>query len=76
MNAEQAFDWWQKIQQLRELQTQWRNSAPEAEGLRRMFEGMRARVEQLGTRLASAKKMNFTRPLEVLTAWRKTTEKP
>ncbi|MBL8816906.1 MAG: AAA family ATPase [Planctomyces sp.] len=69
VNAEQAFDWWQKIQQLREMHTQWRNSAPEVEGLRRMFEGMRARVEQLGTRLASAKKMNFTRPLEVLTAW-------
>lgn len=69
VDIRQAFDWWQKIQQLREMQTQWRNSAPEVEGLRRMFEGMRLRVEQLGTRLGGGRKLNFSRPLEVLTAW-------
>ena len=69
IHVEQAFDWWRKIQDVRELLTQWRNSAPEVEGLRRMFEAMRLRVEQLGGRLTNAKKMNFVRPLEVLTAW-------
>jgi uncharacterized protein YhaN len=69
IHVEQAFDWWRKIQDVRELLTQWRNSAPEVEGLRRMFEAMRLRVEQLGGRLPNAKKMNFVRPLEVLTAW-------
>ncbi len=69
VRVEQAFDWWRRIQEVREMLTQWRNSAPEVEGLRRMFEAMRVRVEQLGNRLNSAKKMNFTRPLEVLTAW-------
>lgn len=34
-----------------------------------MFEAMRMRVEQLGNRLTNAKKMNFSRPLEVLTSW-------
>jgi uncharacterized protein YhaN len=69
IHVEQAFDWWRKIQDVRELLTQWRNSAPEVEGLRRMFEAMRLRVEQLGSRVPNAKKMNFARPLEVLTAW-------
>ncbi len=69
VHVEQAFDWWRKIQDVRELLTQWRNSAPEVEGLRRMFEAMRQRVEQLGGRLTNAKKMNYVRPLEVLTAW-------
>ena len=69
VHVEQAFDWWRRIQEVREMLTQWRNSAPEVECLRRMFEAMRLRVEQLGNRLSSAKKMNFTRPLEVLTAW-------
>jgi len=69
VRVEQAFDWWRRIQEVREMLTQWRNSAPEVEGLRRMFEAMRVRVEQLGSRLNTAKKMNFTRPLEVLTAW-------
>ena len=64
-----AFDWWQRIQKVREMHAQWRNSAPEVEGLRRMFEGMRLRVEQLGQRVGSAKKSDFSRPLEVLTAW-------
>ena len=64
-----AFDWWQRIQVVREMHTQWRNSAPEVEGLRRMFEGMRLRVEQLGQRISSSKKFNFSRPLEVLTGW-------
>ncbi len=69
VDVQQAFDWWQKIQQVREMHAQWRNSAPEVEGLRRMFEGMRLRVEQLGLRMGAGKKLNFTRPLEVLTAW-------
>ncbi len=69
VRVEQAFDWWRRIQEVREMLTQWRNSAPEVEGLRRMFEAMRVRVEQLGTRLTSARKLNFTRPLEVLTSW-------
>lgn len=69
VRVEQAFDWWRRIQEVREMLTQWRNSAPEVEGLRRMFEAMRVRVEQLGSRLTNAKKLNFTRPLEVLTSW-------
>ncbi len=69
VRVEQAFDWWRRIQEVREMLTQWRNSAPEVEGLRRMFEAMRLRVEQLGSRLTNAKKMNFSRPLEVLTSW-------
>lgn len=69
VQIELAFDWWRRIQEVREMLTQWRNSAPEVEGLRRMFEAMRVRVEQLGNRLTSAKKLNFTRPLDVLTAW-------
>lgn len=69
VNAKEAFDGWQKIQIVRETHMQWRNSAPEAEGLRRMFEGMRQRVEQLGQRVSPIKKLNYSRPLEVLTAW-------
>jgi len=69
IHIEQAFDWWRRIQEVREMLTQWRNAAPEVEGLRRMFEAMRLRVEQLGNRLGHAKKLNFARPLEVLTAW-------
>ena len=69
VHVEQAFDWWRRIQEVREMLTQWRNSAPEVEGLRRMFEAMRVRVEQLGNRLTNARKMNFARPLEVLTSW-------
>lgn len=69
VRIEPAFDWWRRIQEVREMLTQWRNSAPEVEGLRRMFEAMRVRVEQLGGRLTNAKKMNFSRPLEVLTSW-------
>jgi uncharacterized protein YhaN len=69
VNIEQAFEWWRRIQEVREMLTQWRNSAPEVEGLRRMFEAMRERVEQLGTRVAAGKKLDFSRPLEVLTAW-------
>lgn len=69
IHVEQGFEWWRRIQDVRELLTQWRNSAPEVEGLRRMFEAMRLRVEQLGGRLNNAKKMNFVRPLEVLTGW-------
>jgi len=69
VRVEQAFDWWRRIQEVREMLTQWRNSAPEVEGLRRMFEAMRVRVEQLGNRLTNAKKLNFTRPLDVLTSW-------
>ena len=69
VRVEQAFDWWRRIQEVREMLTQWRNSAPEVEGLRRMFEAMRLRVEQLGNRLTNARKLNFSRPLEVLTSW-------
>ncbi len=69
IHVEQAFDWWRKIQDVREMLTQWRNSAPEVEGLRRMFEAMRVRVEQLGARVSTARKLNYARPLEVLTAW-------
>lgn len=69
VHTEQAFDWWRQIQEVREMLTQWRNVAPEVEGLRRMFEAMRLRVEQLGSRLNHVKKLNYVRPLEVLTAW-------
>ncbi|MEI7700916.1 MAG: AAA family ATPase [Planctomycetia bacterium] len=69
LQIEQAFEWWRRIQDVRELSTQWRNSAPEVEGLRRMFEAMRIRVEQVGIRLNNSKKPDFTRPLEVLSAW-------
>ncbi|MCA9062640.1 MAG: AAA family ATPase, partial [Planctomycetaceae bacterium] len=44
VDVQQAFDWWQRLQELRELHTRWRNIAPEAEGLRRMFQGMKDRI--------------------------------
>ncbi|MEQ9409704.1 MAG: AAA family ATPase [Fuerstiella sp.] len=69
VKVQEAFDWWQQIQEVRELHTQWRNAAPEAEGLKRMFEGMRARVQQLGEQVAPEARLNYTRPLEVLTGW-------
>lgn len=69
VKVREAFDGWQTIQEVRELHTQWRNSAPEVEGLRRMFEGMSARVQQLGKQVTPDGKLDFTRPLEVLTAW-------
>jgi uncharacterized protein YhaN len=69
LRIDQAFEWWRRIQDVRELATQWRNSAPEVEGLRRMFDAMRVRVEQLGNRLNPAKKPDYSRPLEVLAAW-------
>lgn len=69
LRIDQAFEWWHRIQDVRELATQWRNSAPEVEGLRRMFDAMRLRVEQLGNRLNPGKKPDYSRPLEVLAAW-------
>ncbi len=69
VKVKEAFDWWQQIQEVRELHTQWRNAAPEAEGLKRMFGGMSARVEQLGQQVAPETKLNYVRPLEVLTGW-------
>ncbi|MEZ6061567.1 MAG: AAA family ATPase [Planctomycetaceae bacterium] len=69
VKVQEAFDWWQRIQELRELQTQWRNVAPEVEGLRRMFDGMQKRIEQVGQRLSPTSKLSYARPLEVLTAW-------
>ena len=69
VKVQEAFDWWQTIQEVRELQTQWRNSAPEVEGLRRMFDGMGTRVRQLGQQVSPGGQLNYDRPLEVLTAW-------
>ena len=69
VKVQEAFDWWQRVQEVRELHTQWRNIAPEAEGLKRMFGGMRDRVHQLGTVIAPESTLNYDRPLEVLTAW-------
>lgn len=69
VKVQEAFDWWQKIQEVREVHSQWRNSAPEVEGLKRMFDGMQVRVEQLGQRLGNSGNTNFNRPLDVLTAW-------
>ncbi|MCP4169638.1 MAG: AAA family ATPase [Fuerstiella sp.] len=70
VKVQEAFDWWQRIQEVRELHSQWRNAAPEAEGLKRMFEGMRKRVEQLGQQVSPNGRLNYSRPLEVLTAWK------
>ena len=69
VKVQEAFDGWQLIQEVRELHTQWRNSAPEVEGLRRMFEGMGRRVRQLGQQVTPNSKLDFSRPLEVLSAW-------
>lgn len=69
VRVQEAFGWWQKIQEVRELHTQWRNAAPEAEGLKRMFGGMQERVEQLGREVAPQGLLNYARPLEVLTGW-------
>lgn len=69
LRIDQAFEWWHRIQDVRELATQWRNSAPEVEGLRRMFDAMRIRVEQLGSKLNPARKPDYSRPLEVLATW-------
>lgn len=70
VKVQEAFDWWQRIQEVRELHTQWRNAAPETEGLKRMFEGMRKRVEQLGQQVSPNGLLNYSRPLEVLTGWK------
>ena len=70
VKVQEAFDWWQRIQEVRELHSQWRNAAPEAEGLKRMFEGMRNRVEHLGQQVAPGGRLNYSRPLEVLTGWK------
>ena len=69
VKVQEAFTWWQRIQEVRELHTQWRNAAPEAEGLKRMFGGMQQRVEQLGREVAPQSLLNYSRPLEVLTGW-------
>ena len=69
VKVQEAFTWWQRIQEVRELHTQWRNAAPEAEGLKRMFGGMQERVEQLGREVSPQGLLNYTRPLEVLTGW-------
>ncbi|MEZ6127890.1 MAG: AAA family ATPase [Planctomycetaceae bacterium] len=69
VRVQEAFDWWQRIQEVRELHTQWRNAAPEVEGLKRMFGGMQQRVEQLGRDVAPQGLLNYSRPLEVLTGW-------
>lgn len=69
VKVQEAFTWWQRIQEVRELHTQWRNAAPEAEGLKRMFGGMQERVEQLGREVSPQGLLNYSRPLEVLTGW-------
>ena len=69
IKVQAAFDWWQRIQEVRELHTQWRNAAPEAEGLKRMFDGMQKRVQQLGSQIAPTANLAYNRPLEVLTGW-------
>lgn len=69
VKVQEAFDWWQTIQEVREMHTQWRNAAPETEGLKRMFNGMRDRVEQLGHQVSPQGLLNYSRPLEVLTGW-------
>ncbi len=69
LQTEEAFEWWHRLQDVRELAAQWRNSAPEVEGLRRMFDSMRQRVEQLGGRLKGPTKYDYSRPLEVLANW-------
>lgn len=69
VRVQEAFDWWQRLQEIRELHTQWRNAAPETEGLKRMFAGMQQRVQSLGEQVSPNSQRNFNRPLEVLTAW-------
>ncbi len=69
VKVQEAFDWWQRIQEVRELHTQWRNAAPEAEGLKRMFGGMKERVQSLGLQVAPNGGLNYSRPLEILTGW-------
>ena len=69
LQTEEAFEWWHRLQDVRELAAQWRNSAPEVEGLRRMFDSMRQRVEQVGGRLKSPTRYDYSRPLEVLANW-------
>ncbi len=69
LRIEQAFQWWRQIQDVRELATQCRNLAPEAEGLQRISDAMRQRIEQVGRRLNNADQLDFSRPLEVLSKW-------
>lgn len=69
VRVQEAFDWWQRIQEVRELHTQWQNAAPETAGLKRMFDGMRVRVKEVGQLVAPDSALNLNRPLEVLTAW-------
>ncbi|MCA9059168.1 MAG: hypothetical protein KDA85_11735, partial [Planctomycetaceae bacterium] len=69
VDVQQAFDWWQRIQELRELHTRWKNIAPEAEGLRRMFNGMKDRIIAVHDKLKGSAPPAGFRPLELLTAW-------
>ncbi len=69
LRVQDAFDWWQRLQEVRELHTQWRNAAPEVEGLKRMFDGMARRVRELGQIVSPGGSLDLNRPLEVLTAW-------
>ncbi len=69
LKIEQAFAWWRRIQDVRELATQCRNLVPEAEGLQRISDAMKRRIEQVGGRLNSAEKFDYSRPVDVLSAW-------
>ena len=69
VKVQEAFDCWQMIQEVRELHARWCNSSPEVEGLRRMFDGMGARVRHLSAQVAPTDKPAFHRPLEILSAW-------
>ncbi|MGB0738857.1 MAG: ATP-binding protein, partial [Planctomycetaceae bacterium] len=69
LKIEQAFAWWRRIQDVRELATQCRNLVPEAEGLQRISDAMKRRIEQVGGRLNSVEKFDYSRPVDVLSAW-------
>ncbi|MFK7818061.1 MAG: AAA family ATPase [Planctomycetaceae bacterium] len=64
----EAFALWGRIQEVNELYTRYRNAAPEAESLTRIYQSMCQRIEEVG-RSTGAAKLDFKRPLTVLSGW-------
>ena len=64
----EVFALWERIQQVNELYTRYKNSAPEAESLTRIYQSMCQRIEDVGRKTGSTK-LDFNRPLTVLSGW-------
>lgn len=63
-----AFDLWERISAVNELNVRYRNASPEAEALTRLYQSMCRRIEHVGSRTGSSN-LDYNRPLSVLSAW-------